>query len=35
VLLGHYKSLVGPGGVPLKEWVRQWATGDPAWSNVR
>ncbi|HYI03148.1 pectin acetylesterase-family hydrolase [Hyalangium sp.] len=35
VLLSGYKSLVGPGGVSLKSWVQQWATGDPAWSNVR
>ncbi len=35
VLLGGYKTLVGPGGVSLKSWVNQWAVGDPGWSNVR
>jgi hypothetical protein len=35
VLLGGYKTLTGPGGVTLKSWVRQWAEGDPAWTNVR
>jgi hypothetical protein len=35
VLLGNLKSLVGPGSVTLKDWVRQWATRDPEWSNAR
>jgi hypothetical protein len=35
VLLGNYPTLIGAGGVSLKSWVRQWATGDPAWGNVR
>jgi hypothetical protein len=34
-LLGGFNTIVGPGGVSLKTWIRQWAEGDPSWTNVR
>ncbi|WP_224249236.1 pectinacetylesterase family protein [Hyalangium gracile] len=34
-MLDDYKTLMGPGGVSLESWIRQWAVGDPGWSNVR
>src|SRR5262249_20784519 len=34
-MLGGLATTVGPGGVPLADWVRQWASGDPAWASAR
>jgi hypothetical protein len=34
-MLGGLATITGVGGVPLATWVRQWASGDPAWMTVR
>ncbi|MBP6633283.1 MAG: hypothetical protein KBG28_10250 [Kofleriaceae bacterium] len=35
VLLGGYRTLVGPGGVTLKSWFDDWVAGAPGWTTVR
>jgi hypothetical protein len=34
-MLAGLATTVGPGGVHLSDWVRQWASGDAAWTDAR
>ena len=34
-MLGSYLTMTAADGTPLKTWIAQWATGDPAWATVR
>jgi hypothetical protein len=35
VALAEYKTTVTSTGKPLKTWIEEWATGDPAWASAR
>lgn len=34
-MIGQYATLTGKGGVKLRDWVVQWATGDAAWTTIK
>jgi len=34
-MIGQYATLTGKGGVKLSDWIKQWATGDAAWTTVK
>jgi hypothetical protein len=34
-MLGDYLTMTAADGTPLKAWVAQWATGDPAWTTIQ
>lgn len=33
-MLGSYQTITAPDGTTLKDWIAQWAKGDPAWTTV-